>query len=98
MTRPRSTFADLRREQPLRFDSGELAGSFGDLGTFLPLSLALAMTCRMDIAMIFIFAGLMNIVTGVWFRQPIPVQPMKAIRNPPGYAVNSIQSVCVNVW
>ncbi len=79
MTRPRSTFADLRREQPLRFDSGELAGSFGDLGTFLPLSLALAMTCRMDIAMIFIFAGLMNIVTGVWFRQPIPVQPMKAI-------------------
>ncbi len=63
----------------MRFDLRELAGSLGDLGTFLPLSLALALTCGMHLGLIFIFAGLMNIATGVCFRQPIPVQPMKAI-------------------
>ncbi|MBL4701836.1 MAG: putative sulfate/molybdate transporter [Phycisphaeraceae bacterium] len=64
---------------PLQFNLRELSGSLGDMGTFLPLSVAMAMTCGMDIGLIFIFAGLMNIVTGLLFRQPIPVQPMKAI-------------------
>jgi len=85
MTRLPLTLADLwptaaaRRDEPLRFDPHELSGSLGDLGTFLPLSVAMALTCGMDIGLIFIFAGLMNIVTGIAFRQPIPVQPMKAI-------------------
>jgi MFS superfamily sulfate permease-like transporter len=69
----------LRRAQPLRFDLRELSGSLGDLGTFLPLSVAMALTCGMDIGLIFILAGLMNVTTGIVFRQPIPVQPMKAI-------------------
>jgi MFS superfamily sulfate permease-like transporter len=63
----------------LRFDLTELCGSLGDLGTFLPLALAMTMTCGMNAGTIFILAGLMNIVSGWWFRQPIPVQPMKAI-------------------
>ncbi len=71
--------ASVRRAQPLKFDLRELSGSLGDLGTFLPLSVAMALTCGMDIGLIFIFAGLMNVVTGIAFRQPIPVQPMKAI-------------------
>lgn len=85
MTRLPLTLADLwptaktRREEPLRFDLRELSGSLGDLGTFLPLSVAMALTCGLDIGLIFIFAGLMNVVTGIVFRQPIPVQPMKAI-------------------
>jgi len=62
-----------------RFDLPELSGSLGDLGTFLPLSLAMALTCGLDLGVIFIFAGLMNLATGLLFRQPIPVQPMKAI-------------------
>lgn len=85
MTRLPLTLADLwpsiatRRAQPLRFDLRELSGSLGDLGTFLPLSVAMALTCGLDIGLIFIFAGLMNVATGIAFRQPIPVQPMKAI-------------------
>ena len=85
MTRLPLTLADLwptattRRDEPLRFDLRELSGSLGDLGTFLPLSVAMALTCGMDIGLIFIFAGLMNVITGIVFRQPIPVQPMKAI-------------------
>ncbi|PSP16963.1 MAG: sulfate transporter [Cyanobacteria bacterium QS_8_64_29] len=63
----------------LRFNSSELAGSLGDLGTFLPLATALAVVCRMDLGPIFIFAGIMHIASGWLFRQPIPVQPMKAI-------------------
>ncbi|QQE09984.1 putative sulfate/molybdate transporter [Planctomycetota bacterium] len=62
-----------------RFDLQEFSGSLGDLGTFLPLALALSVFCGMEITVIFLFAGLMNIATGLFFKQPIPVQPMKAI-------------------
>jgi MFS superfamily sulfate permease-like transporter len=62
-----------------RFLLDELSGSMGDLGTFLPLAAAMAVANRMDLGVIFLFAGLMNIATGFLFRQPIPVQPMKAI-------------------
>ncbi|MEM9789880.1 MAG: putative sulfate/molybdate transporter, partial [Planctomycetota bacterium] len=63
----------------LRFTLREFAGGMGDLGTFLPLSLALAIGCGFDLAVVFLLAGLMNIATGLAFGQPIPVQPMKAI-------------------
>jgi MFS superfamily sulfate permease-like transporter len=64
---------------PLRFDWHELAGSLGDLGTFLPLATALAVVAGLDLGVIFIFAGIMHIASGWLFRQPVPVQPMKAI-------------------
>ena len=63
----------------MRFTVSEMSGSLGDLGTFLPLAAAMAAVNRMDLGAIFLFAGLMNIATGVLFRQPVPVQPMKAI-------------------
>jgi len=63
----------------LKFSLPELSGGMGDLGTFLPLVVAVAIACRLDMAMILICAGLMNMATGLLFRQPIPVQPMKAI-------------------
>ena len=70
---------ERERAGELRFDLRELSGSLGDLGTFLPLAVAMSLTCGMDIGLVFIFAGLMNVVTGLLFRQPVPVQPMKAI-------------------
>jgi len=57
----------------------EFSGSLGDIGLFLPLVVAMAIICDLDIGVILILAGLMNILTGWLFRQPIPVQPMKAI-------------------
>ena len=66
-------------DSTLRFTWTELSGGLGDLGTFLPLVVAMAATCGMDLGVIFIFAGLMNVASGWLFRQPIPVQPMKAI-------------------
>lgn len=64
---------------PFRFSWIELSGSFGDLGLFLPLVVGMAVACKLDIGVILVAAGLMNIATGLLFRQPIPVQPMKAI-------------------
>lgn len=63
----------------MRFTLLELSGGMGDLGTFLPLVVAMVLACRLDLGMILVCAGLMNLATGLMFRQPIPVQPMKAI-------------------
>lgn len=63
----------------LRFNARELAGSFGDLGTFIPLTVAMALATGLDFGWMLVAAGLMNIATGLLFRLPIPVQPMKAI-------------------
>lgn len=62
-----------------RFILTETIGSLGDMGTFVPIVIALVMLVGMDAATILVFAGLANIVTGLVFRIPIPVQPMKAI-------------------
>mmetsp|Transcript_48421 Transcript_48421/g.125610 ORF Transcript_48421/g.125610 Transcript_48421/m.125610 type:complete len:542 (-) Transcript_48421:66-1691(-) len=59
--------------------SQELSGSLGDLGTFLPIILNLAATGQIDLAATFVWAGIYNIVTGLSFRIPMCVQPMKAI-------------------
>lgn len=63
----------------LTFSLKEFSGSMGDLGLFIPLVVAVTQFSGMDLGIILIAAGLMNIATGFLFRQPIPVQPMKAI-------------------
>ncbi|OJJ48724.1 hypothetical protein ASPZODRAFT_130842 [Penicilliopsis zonata CBS 506.65] len=63
------------RRQPV----SEISGSLGDLGTFLPLALALAANNTVSLSSTLIFSGLFNIVTGLVFGIPLPVQPMKAI-------------------
>jgi hypothetical protein len=62
-----------------RLDRHEVAGSLGDLGTFLPLLLAMSAQNGLDFATGLFFAGLFNIVTGLMFAIPMAVQPMKAI-------------------
>ncbi len=62
-----------------RFLLREATGAFGDIGTFVPIVIGLVVFVGMDAATIFVFAGLMNIVSGLLFRIPVPVQPMKAI-------------------
>lgn len=63
----------------MRFNLHELAGSLGDLGTFLPLTVAMSAATGLHLGWMLVAAGLMNIVSGVAFRIPVPVQPMKAI-------------------
>ncbi|KAK4236425.1 hypothetical protein C8A03DRAFT_16920 [Achaetomium macrosporum] len=57
----------------------EISGALGDLGTLLPLMVALAVQGSIDLSSTLVFSGLFNIVTGAMFGIPLPVQPMKAI-------------------
>ncbi len=68
-----------RHPASFRFTLTELSGGLGDLGTFLPLVLAMSIVCGLDFGVVLVWAGVASIATGVWSRQPIPVQPMKAI-------------------
>ena len=63
----------------LRFDRQELGGAFGDIGTDLPLLIALIVTCDLDAASVLILFGALQIVTGVFYGIPMPVQPLKAM-------------------
>lgn len=63
------------KENPL----AELSGSLGDLGTLLPLMIALTLTGSISLSSTLVFSGLANILTGLIFGIPLPVQPMKAI-------------------
>lgn len=63
----------------MRFDRGEIAGSLGDLGTFLPLLVGMSATNGLDFPSALFFAGLFNVVTAFSFGIPMAVQPMKAI-------------------
>ena len=57
----------------------EISGSLGDLGTFLPIAIALSANGTVSLASTLIFSGVYNILTGLFFGIPLPVQPMKAI-------------------
>lgn len=61
------------RDAPL----AEISGSLGDLGTLLPLMIALARQDSIDLGSTLVFSGIFNILTGLIFGIPLPVQPMK---------------------
>jgi MFS superfamily sulfate permease-like transporter len=61
------------------FSRGELAGSVGDFGTLFPLAIGYIVVCGMDPAGFLVMMGLVNIVTGLVYRLPMPVQPKKVI-------------------
>jgi MFS superfamily sulfate permease-like transporter len=62
-----------------RLNRHEIAGSLGDLGTFLPLLVGMAAQNGLNFASALFFAGVFNIITGMIFAIPMAVQPMKAI-------------------
>lgn len=57
----------------------EFSGAFGDLGTFIPLTVALAEAGCIDFAAVLLYSGVLNLFTVLLFDLPIPVQPMKTI-------------------
>jgi predicted benzoate:H+ symporter BenE len=61
------------------YDRMELAGAFGDLGTFIPFVAAYITLNKMDPLGILVAFGVFKILVGLYFRTPMPVQPMKAI-------------------
>ncbi|TLS31534.1 hypothetical protein PpBr36_03110 [Pyricularia pennisetigena] len=63
------------RHDPL----SEVSGALGDLGTLLPLMIALALQSSISLSTTLVFSGIFNVLTGIVFGVPLPVQPMKAI-------------------
>ncbi|RDX84579.1 Molybdate transporter 1, partial [Mucuna pruriens] len=57
----------------------ELNGAMGDLGTYIPIVLALTLARDLNLGTTLIFTGVYNIITGVIYGVPMPVQPMKSI-------------------
>jgi len=62
-----------------KFDRIEFAGSLGDLGTLIPLSVAMIIINGLNATAVFLLVAIFFIVTGLYFKLPIPVQPLKVI-------------------
>jgi|AntAceMinimDraft_1070359.scaffolds.fasta_scaffold25090_1 MFS superfamily sulfate permease-like transporter len=62
-----------------RFDLREANGALGDIGTLLPLMLGTIALVGLSSSQVLLGFGAFYIATGVIYRLPIPVQPMKAI-------------------
>lgn len=58
---------------------GDISGAFADLGTFLPLVLGLLAVGAFDASGVMVGFGIFAIATGILYRRPVPVQPMKVI-------------------
>ena len=75
-----STVADAGVQPPrLRFDRAEAGGALGDLGVLIPLLVGMVNRCGLQFAPALFCAGLVNLITGLAFGIPMPVQPMKVI-------------------
>ncbi|KAJ9168359.1 hypothetical protein P3X46_019895 [Hevea brasiliensis] len=57
----------------------EINGAMGDLGTYIPIVMALTLASDLNLGTTLIFTGMYNIVTGAIYGVPMPVQPMKSI-------------------
>ena len=73
-----------------KFDRMELAGSLGDLGTLLPIAIAMVLINGLNPLGLFFSIGLFYLVSGAFFGVTVPVQPMKVIG---AYAIATSLSV-----
>jgi hypothetical protein len=63
----------------LKFNLRELGGALGDFGPLHPLFLAYVKILNLDPAAIMLVMGISNILIGIYYKLPLPIEPMKAI-------------------
>jgi MFS superfamily sulfate permease-like transporter len=67
-------------ERGIRITLEEIAGAVGDFGTIFPILLGVAIVCPdVNVSHFFLFVAAWFIITGLYYRLPIPIEPMKAI-------------------
>jgi SulP family sulfate permease len=72
-----TTAASTKLSTPLsRLD---IAGAFGDIGVLFPIAIALITLNQLNATAVFLAAGLAYVISGWYFRIPMPVQPFKAV-------------------
>ena len=57
----------------------ELAGALGDLGTILPIAIAMILINGLNPLGLFFSMGVFYIISGIYFGTIVPVEPMKVI-------------------
>jgi SulP family sulfate permease len=62
-----------------KFNRLEFAGSLGDLGTLLPIAIAMVLFNGLSALGLFLSIGVFYVLSGVYFGITVPVQPMKVI-------------------
>jgi MFS superfamily sulfate permease-like transporter len=67
------------RFKSFEFNLRELAGSMGDFGTLFPLAIGYIVVNGLNPAGFLVMMGVANIVTGVVYRLPMPIEPMKVL-------------------
>ncbi len=66
-------------EKDFRFNLQETAGAIGDYGTLIPVVIGVAVVTEVHLSHILFFFALSYIATGIYYKLPMPVEPMKAI-------------------
>jgi len=61
------------------FNRLEFSGSLGDLGTLLPIAIAMIVLNGLNVTNVMVTVGLFYVIAGIYFKVPVPVQPMKVI-------------------
>ncbi|KAE8726248.1 Molybdate transporter 1 [Hibiscus syriacus] len=69
----------VKRNLSFQSKWAELNGAMGDLGTYIPIVLALTLAKDLNLGTTLIFTGVYNVITGAIYGVPMPVQPMKSI-------------------
>jgi sulfate permease, SulP family len=62
----------------MRFNVRELGGGLGDAGLFIPIAVAMITLNGLNATAVFAVAGIVYVGTALYFRVPVPVQPLKA--------------------
>jgi len=75
VSRPRFQF----RIGDFEFNLRELTGSMGDFGTLSPLAIDYFAVNGLNPAGLLVMMGLANIVTGIVYHLPMPIEPKKVL-------------------
>jgi len=67
------------RIRDFEFNLRELAGSMGDFGTLFPLAIGYFAVNGLNPAGLLVMMGLANIVTGLIYHLPMPIEPKKVL-------------------
>lgn len=63
----------------IQFNRYEISGSFGDIGTDLPLIVGMIQAVNLNSASVLIMFGVLQISAGLFYGLPMPMQPLKAM-------------------
>ena len=71
--------AQTKKWPNFRFNLEEISGAIGDYGTLIPIMLGVAIVSNVNLGHILLFFCIWYIITGLYYKMPVPVEPMKVI-------------------